>query len=403
MKHRAETGKKLPRQVKVLGAVSLLNDSASEMIVPLMPLFVTQVLGLGPAVLGLMEGVAEAVASLLKFLSGWWSDRLRRRKPLAVAGYALACATRPLMGLVVAGWQLVALRGIDRTGKGLRAAPRDALLAESVEPSQRGRAFGFNRAMDHAGAVVGPLAALVLMSGFSLDLRTVFLLAAVPGVATVLLIALAVRETPAADPQPAGKGVAAAPQGLDRRRFWVFLLAMFMFTLGNSTDVFLVLHAHELGVPAVLAPVLWMVLHISKSVSSTPLAGLSDRFGRLPVILAGWVVYALVYGLYGAASAAWQVWPLLVVYGLYYGLTEGPSKAMTADLVPAGGRGKGFGIYHLALGVASLPASVLAGYLWQAHGPAIALWTGAAFAALAAVVLALFYPSTPSREADRTS
>ncbi len=397
MNAKKNSKEKLPRQVKALGLVSFFNDSASEMIVPLLPLFVTQTLGLGPQILGVMEGIAEAVAALLKYFSGWWSDRLQRRKPLAVAGYVLASATRPLFGLITAGWHLVTLRGLDRVGKGLRTAPRDVLLAESVRPDMRGRAFGFHRAMDHAGAVVGPLIAFALLYGLQLDLRTIFLLAAVPSLLTIAFVVFAVKEVVPKREVSKEADESSQPETTkqERRQFGVFLVAMILFTLGNSTDVFLILHAHELGVPDYLAPIMWVVLHLSKTIWATPCGGLSDRFGRVPVILAGWMLYAVVYFLFASSQAAWQVWPLFVLYGLYYGLTEGPEKALTADLVKSRQRGKGFGAYHLAIGVSALPASVMAGFLWQQYGASVALGLGAACAALAAIVLAFAFLRTP--------
>jgi len=381
----------LPRQVKALGLVSFCNDMASEIVYPLLPAFVTQVLGLGPQVLGLMEGLAESLASLLKFFSGWWSDALKRRKPLAVAGYALASLLRPFIGFASAGWHLVALRSLDRVGKGLRTAPRDALLAASVDPTERGRAYGFHRAMDHAGAAVGPLIALGLVSGLGLDLRTVFFLTAVPGLITILVLLFAVREETTQTAKPSEK---RSPQAIaDKRTFGVFLFAMVLFTLGNSSDVFLVLHAHELGLPVALAPVLWFVLHLAKSLLSTPGGALSDRIGRKKAILLGWAVYALAYLGFALADQAWQIWPLFVLYALYYGLAEAPEKALTADLAPKHAQGKGFGLYHMSVGIAALPASALTGWIWETHGAALALAVGACFATLAALVFAIGFPS----------
>lgn len=391
---------KLPGQVKSLGLVSFFNDMASEMLVPLMPMFVTSVLGLGPHILGIMEGIAETTASVFKFLSGWWSDRLRKRKSLAVIGYSLSCILRPLMGLATVAWHVVSLRAADRVGKGVRTSPRDALLAASVEAEMRGRAFGFHRAMDHAGAVAGPLIALILLSWGGLDLRTVFLLAAIPSAITVAILLFAVKEPPRPVAEKKGAGAAEnspAVQRIDRRNFRVFLGAMVLFTLGNSTDVFLVLHAHELGIPATLAPVLWIVLHVSKTAFATPGGSFSDRFGRKTSILLGWGVYALAYLGFALANQAWQIWPLLVFYGLFYGLTEGPEKAFTADLVPPRRHGAGFGFYHMSIGIASLPASVAAGYLWKMYGAPVALGLGAGCAALAALVLGFGLPETKRR------
>jgi MFS family permease len=384
----------LPRQVKNLGLVSFFNDTASEMIFPLLPAFVTGVLGLGPHVLGIMEGVAESVASLVKYFSGWLSDRTKKRKPLTVAGYTLSSILRPFMGLAGTAWQVVSLRAFDRIGKGVRTSPRDALLAASVGPDLRGMAFGFHRAMDHAGAVAGPLIALVLLYWVQLDLRTLFILTVIPGFITVLLIIFSVREQTAADQYNSHSVSDTDPAKIDtpgknRRDFGMFLTAMVLFTLGNSSDFFLVLHAHELGVPVALAPVLWIVLHLSKGLFATPGGALSDRIGRKSAILLGWGVYSLTYLGFAIADKSWHIWPLFVFYGVFYGLTEAPEKALTADIVPQHLRGKGFGLYHMSVGIAALPASVVAGYLWENFGAAVALGLGSFFAALAALVLAL--------------
>lgn len=296
--------------------------------------------------------------------------------------------------MVTAAGQVVSLRAFDRVGKGIRTSPRDALLAGAAGLEMRGRAFGFHRALDHAGAMAGPLIALILISGFGLGLRTVFLLTAIPAAITVVLIIFAVKEEkaePGLSSTEAGLSCESggAENGYSRRDFNVFLMAMVLFTLGNSTDIFLILHAQELGVPVALAPVLWIVLHLSKSAFATPGGSLSDRIGRKRTILMGWVIYSLAYLGFALAGAAWQVWPLFVGYGLFYGLTEGPEKALTADLVPPRHCGRGFGLYHLSVGMAALPASVVAGYLWKHFGAGPALGLGAAFAALAALVLTM--------------
>ena len=279
----------LPREVKVLGFVSLLNDAASDLVLPLLPAFVVGSLGMGPEVLGLMEGLAESVASFVKYFAGRYSDRLGKRKPLTIAGYGLAALVRPLFALVSAGtgWLVVLLRSLDRVGKGLRSAPRDAMLAQVAAPGERGRAFGFHRAMDNAGAVLGPLLAFILMSGLSLDLRTVFLLAALPGLATVALLIFALREPAPPPAPPIATAAAPAPQSLKLEKGTRgFLLALILFTLGNSTDLFLILHAQTLGLPVALAPLLWLLLNAVKTLTASPGGRLSDRIGRRPAILA---------------------------------------------------------------------------------------------------------------------
>jgi MFS family permease len=407
--------------VVALAAVSFFTDLSSEMIYPLLPLFLTATLGASATALGAIEGAAETTAALLKLASGWWSDRVRRRKPLVLAGYGIASAVRPLVAFAASSGQVLAIRLADRVGKGIRSSPRDALIADSVAPEVRGRAFGFHRAADHAGAVAGPLVAFALLQGAGLPIRTVFLLAAIPGAAAMLVLALRVHERDggaeladrraAAAPAPArtrGGGprlhdapAAAAerdPSDAPRtspplsRRFWGFLGAVVVFTLGNSTDAFLLLRATQLGVATPLIPVLWSVLHLVKSAASTPGGALSDRLGRKPLIVGGWVLYALVYLGFAHADAAWQAWALFAVYGVYFGLTEGAEKALVTDLVGAHQRGRAFGWYNLAVGVAALPASLLFGMLWDRGGPALAFSVGAAFAAVASVLIALAAP-----------
>ena len=378
---------RLPRTVVALGAVSLLTDLSSEMIYPLLPVFLSTVLGAGPLAIGAIEGAAESVAALLKLASGWWSDRLPRRKPLLIVGYGLASIVRPLIGVAQNVSQVLMIRLADRAGKGIRGAPRDALIADAVDASQRGRAYGFHRAADHAGAVAGPLVAFALLSWGGVSLRTVFLLAAIPAAAAMIALIYGVRE------EKRQLEKAAARPNLDRsgldRRFWAYLGVLLLFTLGNSTDALLILRANDLGVSAALIPVLWAVLHVVKSVSSTPGGILSDRLGRRPLIIAGWLIYAAVYLGFAFASETWHAWLLFIVYGLYFGMTEGVEKALVADMVPAHVRGAAFGWYNLTIGLAALPASILFGGLWQGYGAPTAFLAGAGLALLAAVGLTL--------------
>ncbi len=381
----------LGRTVVALAAVSLLTDASSEMIYPLLPVFLTATLGAGAATLGAIEGAAESTAALLKLASGWWSDRLPRRKPLVVAGYALASAARPLVALAGSAGQVLAIRLADRVGKGIRSSPRDALLAAAVPPEARGRAFGFHRAADHLGAVLGPLAAFALLRGAGADVRTVFALAAVPAALAVAVLVFGVREAPPAapprrPPPPAGPGPLDADAAAGRPLV-ALLAAVTLFTLGNSTDAFLILRAAQLGVPVALVPLLWALLHVVKSASSTPGGALSDRVGRRPLIAAGWLVYAAVYLGFAAARAPWHAWALFAAYGVVFGLTEGAEKALVADLAPSARRGAAFGWYHGAVGAAALPASLLFGALWERYGAPAAFRTGAALAGAALLVL----------------
>jgi MFS family permease len=381
--------RRLGRNVLALGAVSFLTDVSSEMIYPLLPLFLTTTLGASPAFIGVIEGAAESTAALLKLASGWWSDRVRRRKPLVVAGYAIASVVRPLVALAQSAPQVLAIRLADRVGKGIRNSPRDALIADSVPPEIRGRAFGFHRAADHAGGVLGPLVAFALLEWGDVSLRTVFWLAAVPGALAVLAVIVFVREprAPARAERPAG-----GPPDLSQpmgARFWRVLAVILVFTLGNSTDAFLLLRASELGVPVALAPVLWAALHVVKSASSTPGGALSDRIGRRPALVAGWVLYAAVYLGFALASDAWHAWALFLVYGIHFGLTEGTERALVADLVPAARRGAAYGWYYLTIGIAMLPASILFGAVWSRAGAPAAFVMGAALALTAALGLLL--------------
>jgi MFS family permease len=380
--------------VLVLAAVSLLTDASSEIIYPLLPIFLTTVLGTSAAAVGAIEGAAETTSALLKLASGWWSDRASRRKPLVVAGYALASLARPLVAIAQSASQVLAIRLTDRVGKGIRGSPRDALIAESVDPSIRGRAFGFHRAADHAGAVIGPLIAFALLRWEHLPLRTVFLFAALPGVLSVIVLVLGVRETPrdtraASGTKKATMPSLGAPLG---RAFWTFLVSVLLFTLGNSTDAFLILRANQLGVSVALVPILWAALHVVKSAASVPGGALSDRFGRKPLILAGWAVYAAVYVGFGRATDTWHAWALFLAYGTFFGLTEGTQAALIADLVGSARRGTAYGWYYLAVGIGALPASVLFGLVWDRVSPRAAFDLGAALAFAAAVVLLAVRP-----------
>jgi MFS family permease len=387
---------RLPRTVIALSLVSLFTDISSEMIYPLIPVFLSTVLGAGALTVGTIEGAAETVAALLKLASGWWSDRLARRKPLVVAGYLLASVARPLVAFAQGATQVFGIRVVDRVGKGIRTAPRDALIADAVDPDMRGRAFGFHRAADHLGAVVGPLLAFALL-GLGLGMRRVFLLASTPAALAVVILVFGVHESrrPRADAAASGPRNSLAPGKL-RARFWIYLSILFLFTLGNSTDAYLLLRAANLGVPVAMAPLLWAMLHVVKSASSTPGGILSDKLGRRPLIIAGWLLYAAVYFAFGAATRPWHAWGLFAMYGIYFGLTEGVEKALIADIVPADRRGAAFGWYNLAIAIGALPASLLFGFLWESRGPSTAFAVGAGLSLAAAVAMAVF-PGGASR------
>jgi MFS family permease len=386
--------KKLGRNVYALGAVSFFTDVSSEMIYPLLPVFLTTVLGASAGFIGAIEGAAESTAALLKLASGWWSDRVRRRKPLVVAGYALASIVRPLVAIAQSATQVLVVRVSDRVGKGLRNSPRDALIADSVDPSVRGRAFGFRSAADNAGALLGPLIAFCLLKFFGLSLRTVFWLSAIPGVIAIAVAVLGVREVE----RRSATGKKAELGGGLGRSFWAFLGVIFVFTLGNSTDAFLLLRAKQLGVPVALAPILWALLNGVKSASNTPGGALSDRIGRRPTLIAGWLVYALIYFLFARATEAWHAWALFAAYGVYFGLTEGTELALIADVAPADRRGASYGWYYLAIGIGALPASIGFGILWDRFGSGTAFDVGAMLALVAALGLLLIpRPSAAKR------
>ncbi len=380
----------LTRNVVILGFVSLLNDGASEMIYPLMPAFLTAVLGAGPAALGVIEGVAEATASLLKLYSGYLSDRVRKRKGWIVIGYSLSNAIRPLIAFSTSWLHVLALRFTDRVGKGLRTSPRDAIIADSTPAGFRGKAYGFHRAMDHSGAIIGPLAATALLLVYHDNLKTIFLLSIIPGVFAVSMLLLGLREKPTEGSRTAALSPAFNFRSSLREMpvgFQKFLLIILVFTLGNSTDAFLLLRAQQLGVPVTFLPMIWVVLHVVKMAFSVPGGIVSDRIGRKKVIVAGYLVYALVYAGFGVAHLHWHAWALFAVYGIYFGLTEGVEKALVADFAPAHLRGSSFGLYHLIIGVGAFPASVLFGFVWQKFGSAAAFGMGAVLALAASVLL----------------
>ncbi|HEX6693601.1 MAG TPA: MFS transporter [Longimicrobiales bacterium] len=380
-----------------LSVVSLLNDAASEMIYPLLPIFLASIGG-GPVILGVIEGIAESTASLVKLASGWLSDRRRRRKPLILWGYSLAALTRPLLSLATAPWHILAVRFSDRIGKGLRSAPRDALLAASVSADRRGRAFGIHRAADHAGSVIGPLVAaglLLLMPG---QYRFVFAAALVPGLVTVATIFARVTEQrtsgDAGPAMPAAGSVTPSLQapaiqdaGAGTRSILPVLAVFALFTLGNATDAFLLLRAGQLGVSVVAIPLLWALLHVSKMTFNVVGGTLSDRFGPGRSIVAGWLVYALVYAGFAFGTSIAHAYILFLVYGLFYGLTEAPEKALIAALSHEHGRGAAFGAYHFAIGIAALPASVLFGVVWSGAGAHWAFLMGAGIALVSAFLL----------------
>lgn len=375
---------RLSRNVVLLGVVSMLADVSGDMVMPLLPAFLVT-LGADAAFIGAIEGTAEATSALLKYLSGRWADRVRRLRPLATLGYALAVFARPFLAFARAPWHVLLIRNVDRVGKGIRTSPRDKLLAASAPRERLAEAFAFHRGMDHAGAALGPLVAAALLAVWPDDLRRVFLVAAIPGTLAVFAL-FAVREEPvdpAAVPEPAGSKRAPAP----------LLGAIALFTLGNSTDALLILRAGTLGVPTGQLPLLWALLHVVRALFSWPVGRAADRLGRKRALIAGWIWYAACYAGFALATAAWHAWVLFGAYGLVAALTEGAERALIADAATSGSRGRALGLYNLITGVGLLAASVLAGQIWERVSPGAALLVGAVLALAASVLLAASRPA----------
>ena len=371
----------LNRTVFFIGLVSLFTDMATEMAIPLLPAFLS-LLGGGALMLGWVEGAADAVASLLKLYSGRASDLSGRRKPWVLSGYFLSSVARPFLALATAPWHVLAVRITDRTGKGLRSSPRDAMIAASVPEKNRGMAFSFHQGMDHVGAVLGPLIAAGLLYFFLHDrIRPILWLAALPGLFAVLTVWLGVREVEKPSKPP-------KPQAWRRpnSRLLAVLLPMGLFTLGNASDLFLLKKA-SMELPLYGVCLLWAALHVVKASASLPGGWLSDRLGPRWTIGLGWLIYASIYAGFAFADGSAQVLILFVVYGLYFGLTEGAEKAWISTLVPAAKRGTAFGWYYMTVGILALPASVLFGWLWDAVSPQAAFLTGAGLALLGWMVL----------------
>jgi len=380
-----QNGQRLPHNVKLLGWASCLNDIASEMIFPLLPQFLITVLGGNRFYLGIIEGVADSASSLLKLWSGALSDRVAKRKGFVICGYALAAVSRPVIGIITAPWQLFVARAADRIGKGIRTSPRDALIADSTAPDFRGRAFGFHRAMDHLGAAVGPVLAAAFLWFWPDELRTLFLFTLIPGLIVVGLLVLGLRETTATE--PAGEGLQWTLKPFDRN-FRLYLLALIVFTLGNSSDAFLLVRASELGIPTTLLPLLWFAFHVVKSGGNLLVGGLVDRVGpRLPMFI-GWFIYAGVYLAFALATAAWHVWAFFLVYAIFYSFTEPAEKTLVTNLVGTARKGLAFGWYNAAIGIAALPSSLIFGVLYEEFGSLVAFGWGAGLALVAIALLA---------------
>ena len=394
--------KQLPRNVWAVGLTSFFMDVSSEMIINIVPLFLANVLGVQTSIIGLIEGVAEATASILKLFSGWLSDKIGGRKWLTVLGYGLSAITKPLF-YFAGSWEAIAgVRWIDRVGKGIRTAPRDALVADSVTKETRGIAFGLHKAMDSAGAVIGlgiAAGAVWLAQANNIDLsratfQTIVLISIVPSFLAVFALVVGAKDV-------ASKNQAKLPKFSLRnmgKPFTIYLIIVGIFTLGNSSDAFLVLRAQNLGVSVIGILLMLMVFKLVYSLVSTPAGSLSDRVGRHQLIIWGWLTYAVIYLGFALVNQAWQVWLLYVAYGLYYGLGLGSANAIVADLVPENLRGTAFGTYNAVIGLLAFPASLIAGLLWQGagswegFGPAAPFWFGGSLALIAAFLMAYVMP-----------
>jgi MFS family permease len=386
-----------PRNVHVFGATSFLNDTASEMAYWILPAFLSSIGG-GPATLGIIEGIAESVASFAKLFSGIFTDRIRRRKPLVVSGYVVANAVKPLLAISTSWLQVLGIRFADRLAKGVRGAPRDVMLSESVEPHRVGAAFGLLQAMDSAGAIAGPLIAMAIMAsslGINYGVRAVFWAAAIPGALCILVVIIGLRETQHTPPVTK-KSIFGEAAKLPAAYYYV-VFAIGVFSIGNSSDMFLVLRAQSIGIPSSHAPLLGLVFNIVYTAASWPAGRLSDRLSannaggmsvwRYGMAAAGLIVFAVVYGVFAIAPSHMVLYGAMAFYGLYYALTQPVLKAMVVDTVPREARGRAFGIFYFVTSVAALLASVITGRLWKSFGAEIPLLVSASLALVAAVLL----------------
>lgn len=377
----------LKKNITILGWTSFFEDVSSQMNYSLLPLFLANVLGINKRFIGLIEGIGETTASLLKILFGWLSDKLKSRKTFVIVGYGITAISRPFLSLASKGWHVLGLRFLDRVGKGTRTSPRDALIADSCLESERGRTFGFHRAMDTAGAVVGPLLAFFLLSKIGMNYRSIFLISVIPAALAVILASIA-REKKNIEVQNLKINSSSGVLSADFKKF-LFIISL--FTLGNSSDAFLILRANNVGINPVIVPILWLLFNFTYAVSSLPSGILSDRIGSKQVIFYGFLLYSIVYFGFAFASSQYQVWLLFIIYGFYYGLTDGVCRSFISKLVSFGQRATAFGIYHAVIGLIALPASLTMGLLWDWKGPRIAFMFGMILTLLSAVLLNKFH------------
>lgn len=382
--------RRYPRAVWLLGWVSLATDAATEAIYPLLPFFLTRVLGAGAVSLGVIEGGAEAVGSVLKVASGRIADRSPSKRPLVLFGYGVSSLARPFIAITSTWPQVFAIRVLDRVGKGVRGAPRDAMLATWATPASRGRVYGFHRAMDHLGAVIGPTLASAFLWFYPGHYRSLFALTIIPGAIAVMLIFLVPErsaESPTPSPNQPPPGGAAGSGAALPRDFTAFMLVLALFTLGNSTDAFLLLKLTDAAGGVKWIPLLWAALHLVKAGVSVAGGSWSDRVGRRAVIGLGWIVYAAVYAAFAVSATLPALIAWFLVYGLYFGFAEGTEKALVADLAPEARRGFAFGLYNAVQGLGALAASVVFGVIWNIFGAPAAFGVGSALALAATALL----------------
>lgn len=384
------------KNVFFAGLVSFFMDVSSEMIYPLVPLFLANVLGVNKSMIGLIEGIAESTASLLKVFSGWLSDRIGQRKSLMIAGYAISTLSRPIIATAGVWQQVLVSRFVDRLGKGIRTAPRDAIIAEAAETTHLARAFSFHRAMDTLGAVVGPAITLILIQLYNYNYKMVFWLSMIPGTIAVFIIVMFIREKKRSD------GALAERPRLTIKHFdWrvkFFILIATLFALGNSSDAFLVLRAGQVGIPTAMIPAVYLLFNLIYSLSSIPLGIVADKYGKKRLILLGFVLFAALYYGFAVAKSTTAIWVLFSLYGVFMGLTEGIQKAFLAAIIPPDFKATAFGVYATAVGLATLPASLIGGLLWDRVSPAATFYFGAATAALSALLFIVLIVSIRTRQ-----
>ncbi len=386
--------KGISKNVFALGSTSFLTDVSREMIYPLLPLYLRSVLGASTAFVGLVEGIAESTSSVLNLVSGWLSDKIKKRKTLLLWGYSLSAVTRPLIAVATIGWHILLVRFVEKVGKGIRVPPRDALIAESCTPENRGKGFGLHRSMDNVGSILGPLLAFSLLIYLNNDYRALFWIASIPAFLAIGILTFVVSEK-ARDLSQTETPSVNRRFNLKQfnRNFKLFLIATTVFEMANSSNAFLLLRVKDLGLSLELIPIIYLFSNIFKTISSMPGGILSDKFGRRNVLAIGWIFYGISYFGFAFITSVTQAWVIFGIYGLFYGMTEGVKKALVADLVPKEARGSAYGIHTFLVNFPQLPASLLLGILWQKYNAAVAFSVGASFAIVGGFLLLIFIPA----------